>query len=117
MIKLKSVDDALNELVDTMQSPSPGALVSFRIQDIAKKMHYQCWRYRDLILTEIHEWAEQHHHNSIWTDAHSRVFKIGYQYQNPPAAFGSFSRRGSEDILMLVLQEHQSAGGEETNEL
>jgi len=106
MIKLKSVDDALNELVDSVQTLSmPGSFVSFRIQDIAKQMHYQCWRYRDLILSIIHEWAEQHHHNSIWTDAHGRVFKIGYQYQDPPAAYGSFSRRGTEDILMLVMQE------------
>lgn len=106
MIKLKSVDVALNELVDSIQTLSmSGSFVSFRIQDIAKQMHYQCWRYRDLILTEIHEWAEQHHHNSIWTDAHGRVFKIGYQHQDPPAAYGSFSRRGTEDILMLVTQE------------
>jgi len=106
MIKLKSVDVALNELVDSIQTLSmPGSFVSFRIQDIAKQMHYQCWRYRDLILTEIHEWAEQHHHNSIWTDAHGRVFKIGYQHQDPPAAYGSFSRRGTEDILLLVMQE------------
>ena len=106
MIKLKSVDDALNELVDSVQTLSmPGSFVSFRIQDIAKQMHYQCWRYRDLILSKIHEWAEQHHHNSIWTDAHGRVFKIGYQHQDPPAAYGSFSRRGTEDILMLVTQE------------
>jgi len=111
MIKLKSVDDALNELLDIF-SPAAGSLdsgagsvsVSVRIQDIAKQMHYQCWRYRDLILTEIHEWAEQHHHNSLWTDAHGRVFKIGYQHQDPPAAY-RFSRRGTEDILLLVMQE------------
>ena len=111
MIKLKSVDDALNELLDislpaagSLDSGAGSVLVSVKIQDIAKQMHYQCWRYRDLILTEIHEWAEQHH-NSRWTDAHGRVFKIGYQYQDPPAAYGSFSRRGTEDILLLVMQE------------
>jgi len=112
MIKRKSVDDALNELLDIFL-PAAGSLdsgagsvsVSVKIQDIAKQMHYQCWRYRDLILTEIHDWAEQHHHNSIWTDAHGRVFKIGYQHQDPPAAYGSFSRRGTEDILLLVMLE------------
>jgi len=102
MIKIKTVDDAINELLseDEYFIRRDGFAI-LRIQDIAKKMHFQCWKYRKKILDEIHKWAEQHQSHSQWTDAEGREYIVGYGQQMHPA-YGTFREGREEDMLELV---------------
>jgi len=107
MIKLKTVDDAINELLeDSRFFTTRDIRAVLRINDIAHKMHFQCWRYRDKILAVIHDWAEQHPPGSIWTDAQGRKFKLKYfREKNVLSSFGTFRLGGAEDFLLLIKQE------------
>ena len=75
MIRMKTVDDAINKLLSEDEYfIRRDGFVILRIQDIAKKMHFQCWKYRKKILDEIHKWAEQYPSHSQWTDAEGREY-------------------------------------------
>ncbi len=102
MIKIKGVDDAINEiLVEDEYFITRDGFIILRIQDIAKKMHFQLWRYRDKILEKIHKWAGQHPTHSEWTDAEGRKYKISYGQQMHPI-YGTFRKDREEDTLALI---------------
>ena len=99
MIKMKSVDDAINELLSEC-APSD-SFAFFRIQQIAKKMHFHYWKYRKEILAKIHEWAEQHPQHFSWISANGEEYLVGYGQQMHPA-YGMFREGRDEDMLELV---------------
>ena len=100
-IRMKTVDDAINELLSEDEYfIRRDGFAFFRIQEIAKKMHFQYWKYRKKILDEIHKWAEQHPYHSVWTDAKGREYIVGYGQQMHPA-YGTFREGREEDMLEL----------------
>ena len=105
--KLKTVDVAINELLgDSRFFTTRHACVVLRINDIAYKIHFQCWKHRDKILAKIHEWSEQHPTGSIWTDTKGRKFRLKYfREKSVLPSFGTFRLGGAEDFLLLIKQE------------
>ena len=107
MIRMKTVDDAINELLSEYETfTTRDGFAFLRIQDVAKKMHFQCWKYRKKILAEIHKWAEQHPSHSIWVDAKGRKYLVGYGEQMHPI-YGTFREGRWGDMLELVKKEDQ----------
>jgi len=101
MIKIREVNDAINEiLIEDEYFITRDGFVFLRIQNIAKKMHSHYWKYRDKILRRIHRWAEQHPSHSEWEDAKGRKWKIGYGQQMCPR-YGTFHKNRKEDLLEL----------------
>jgi len=104
-IKLKTVDDAINELLSEDEYfTTRDGFALYRIQDIAKKMHPHYWKHRKEILEEIHKWAEHHPFHSVWQDAKGTKYLVGYGEQMHPF-YGKFREGRDEDILELVKQE------------
>lgn len=95
-----SVDDSISCIIEEHLKFRGENFLFIRIQDIAKRMHKFYWKYKEVILKEIQEWAERYPQGSIYLDNKGRRWKVGYG-QQMCYVYGCFFDKKDLDMLEL----------------